>query len=344
MIGSAALCLLLIPQFNLTATLEPTSEQVVAFSKSIDMVFADSFARAYDIVEGMPDTVSGKPIYHLIYASVMHADMLDAEDFSREKIFFAHIDTSINLLEKWVDGNPDDPWGLFFLGTSYGYKSMLYAQQRRWLKSMIDGLKARGKFSKAIELDSTLYDAYTGIGNYHYWSTVKLGKYVPFLPDNRDRGISELQLAKDSSLFSRLPAQAGLAWALIQEKKLRQAIQLGNRMKEETGGGRNSLWILGGSYWRTGELNLAAEYYDNLIDSFIKAGNQNYYNLIFCRYRRGVCLFKMKKYKEAKMELETLLSYDVSRDVKKRHKKTYENTRDYLKKIDKNFSEIRKSF
>ncbi len=326
-----------------SATVEPSHDQIAAFSNSIAMVFSDSFVAAYDIVGDMTDTVPGKPIYHLLCAAVAHAEMLDAEDFSRERVFFGHVDTSVDLLEKWEKENPDDAWGQFFLGTAHGYKSVLYAQKKSWLKSLVAGLKAKGKFKKAIEIDPALYDAYTGMGNYHYWSTVKLGKYIPFLPNNRDKGILELKLAVDSSLFSSLPARAGLAWALIQEKEYKQAIEIGRRMEEETGGGRNSLWILGGAYWRTGNLNLAADYYSRLIDSFNATGNQNYYNLIFCGYRRGVCYFKMGRLKEAMRDFETILSYETSKKVKKRHKETFERTEDYLGKIEKIFKDKEKS-
>lgn len=343
MIRVISVCFLLSSEIGLSASLKPSDQQITVFSRAIDMVFADSFSRAYELIEEMPDTIPGRPIYHLLYGSVLHTEMLDSEDFAREKKFFTHIDSCVNYLKKWTDDNPEDPWGFLFLGSAYGYKSILHVHKKQWLKSLIDGLKAKGKFAKAIKLDSTIYDSYTGMGNYHYWSTVKLGKYIPFLPDNREKGLVELKLAADSSLFSRKPALAGLAWAMIQEKRYKEAILIGKALLEETYGGRNSLWILGGAYWRTGNLSQAAKHFKMLIDSFIATGNQNYYNLIFCRYRLGVCKFKLGQADKAKAEFKVLLSYDVSREVEKRHKKTYKKARQYLKKIDKIIKERKKS-
>lgn len=317
------------------STLKPTEAELRFFSRTIDFIFADSFNQAYRLAGDFIDPNPGRPMFHLIYGSILHAAMLDSEDYSREKEFFAHIDSSIDALEKWSDDNHNDPWSRFFLGSAYGYKAILYTQKGSWLKSFINGIKAKNNFGKAIDMDPTLYDAYTGMGNYHYWSTVKLGKYIPFLPDNREKGIEELMLAADSSLFSRLPAKTGLAWALINEKRIVKAIQIGKELHRETGGGRNALWILGGAYWRAGNLILSAEYYGQLIDSYERAGDQNYYNLIFCRYRRGVCLAEMRRDEEARREFDTLLSYKISRDIKKRLKDVFNKTGEYLVKLDK---------
>ncbi len=343
MIRVISVCLILSFEICLAASLKPSQEQIKILSRAIDLVFADSFSRAYELIEEMPAADPERPIYHLLYGSVLHAEMLDSEDFAREKRFFTHIDSCVNYLKRWTDDNPDDPWGFLYLGSAYGYKSILHVHKKRWLKSLFSGLKAKGKFAKAIKLDSTIYDSYTGMGNYHYWSTVKLGKYIPFLPDNREKGLVELRLAADSSLFSRKPALAGLAWAMIQEKRYKEAILIGKTLLEETCGGRNSLWILGGAYWRTGNLSLSAKYYKMLIDSFTAADNQNYYNLIFCRYRLGVCKFRLGRADEAKAEFEGLLSYDVIREVEKRHKKTYKKARQYLEKIDELLKERKKS-
>lgn len=325
-----------------SATLEPSSQQITVFSRAIDMLFSDSFAQAYEMVSQFPDTIPGRPVYNLLYGGVVHAEMFDGENYDKEKIFFAHIDSSINALDKWTDQNPRDAWGLFYLGTAYGYKSLLYAQKQSWFKSLMSGLKSKGRFTDAVELDPTLYDVYTGLGSYHYWSTVKLRRYVPFLSDNRERGLDELQLAIDSSHFSSKPAEVGLAWALIEENKLTRAARIGLHVYKETGGGRNSLWILGSAYWRMGNFAMASEYYGDLIDSFEKAGNQNYYNLILCRFRRGSCLYCLGKDAEAKQEFETLLSYNVSGEIRKRHKNTFEKAREYLENIEKGPSKKRK--
>jgi tetratricopeptide (TPR) repeat protein len=335
MTSMAAACIWLAALPCGTVTLEPSPRQLDVLTETIDQIFADSFAQAYQTCDRLNDPIPGQPIFHLLFASILHAEMLDAEEYDRGEIFLIHIDSTVKSLKKWIDKNPDDPWGYFFLGSAYGYRATWHGQKGSWLKSLLDGLKARGKFSKALELDSTLYDAYTGIGNYHYWSSARLGKYLPFLPDNREKGLQELRLAADSSRFSVKPAATTLAWALIHENRLQEAAAIGRKLYAGTSGGRASLWILGSVFWKMGNLHKADEYYSLLLRSLMQAGKQNYYNLIFCRYRKGVSLFGMGRYDEARYEFETLLSYEVSREIAKRHKETFKKSHEYLEKLKK---------
>ena len=286
----------------------------------------------------MTDTLPGQPIYHLLQASILHAQMMDGEDFSHESQFLNHIDKAIDVLSDWVDHNPNDSWGYFFCGTAYGYKAVWMAQKGSWFKAMFAGLKAKSRFSDAIRLDPHFYDCYSGMGNYHYWSSVKLRKFVPFLSDSRDDGLRELRLAADSSIISAKAAQTGLAWALLNEKNYAEALKIANQLAQETNSGRNSLWVLGGIYWREGSLRKAEETYGQLIESLERAGNQNGYNLIFLHYRKGVCYYAMGDKKTAEEEFRTVLSFDPQKDVRKRLEDTFRQAQDYVDKIEKSKS------
>lgn len=317
------------------ATLQPSERELTTLLGAIDLVFEDSFAHARQIVASLNDTIPGRPIYHLLNASIAHAEMLDSEDFSNEKAFMRDVDAAIKALNNWLDNNPRDPWGYFLLGSAYGYKAVWQGQKGSWLKSMLTGLKAKGKFYDALNADPRFYDAYTGIGSYHYWASVRLRKYLPFLADNRKDGLAELQLAADSSLISSKAATVGLAWALINERKYNDALKLASDLKERTHAGRASLWVLAAVYWNNGNLRRAAEQYGELIASLERVGSQNYYNVIYCRYRRAHCLYNLGNHKAAKEEFEKILTYNPPKEIRRKHEKTYQKTKEYLANIEK---------
>ena len=315
------------------ATIRPDENEMSAILEAVNCVFADSFERAEEVAHAMNDTFPGQPIYHLLYASILHAQMMDGEDFGNEKKFMTNIDYCEDALERWLEQNPDDAWGHFFMGSAMGYKSIWQGQKGSWLKSLLSGLKAKGKFYDALELDPRLFDCYTGIGAYHYWSSVKLRKIFPLLSDNRKEGLEELKLAMDSSYISRQAATVGYGWALLNERRHPEALKVGRELGEFTDGGRNALWLLGGIFWSKGDLKRAAENYNLLIESLERAGNQNYYNLIFCRYRKGFCLYGLRRYGDAEREFLALLAYAPSKTIKGRLKKTYQKTEEYLERI-----------
>ncbi|HBC47172.1 MAG TPA: hypothetical protein DEO84_09410 [candidate division Zixibacteria bacterium] len=317
------------------ATLKPTGPELSTILKTVNYIFADSFSEAMVSAVAIGDTTPGLPIYHLLYASILHAQMMDGEDYSHEKEFMDNIDQASDALEKWVDKNPKDGWGYFFWGSAYGYKAVWQAQKGSLFKSLLSGLKAKSRFSDALKLDPILYDSYTGMGSYHYWSSVKLKKVFPFLSDNRDDGLRELKLAADSSLISNKAAAIAYAWALLNERKYSDALKIANHLNETTEGGRTTVWLLAGIYWANGNLKKSSDYYGQLIESLERAGNQNDYNLIYCRYRKGVADYGMRDFKAAKAEFEAILAYNPPKEIRERHKKTYQRSREYIEKIKK---------
>jgi len=320
----------LAPIASRAASIRPSEQKLAAIVQVVNLVFADSFTQADIALSNFNDTIPSQPFYQLLFASIIYARMMDGEDYSREKEFMRNIDSAINTFDKWIDRNPDDAWGYFFLASAYGYKAVWQGQRGSWFKSMLTGLKSKGRFADALKIDPRLFDCYTGIGSYHYWSSVKLRKIFPFLSDNRQEGLSELKLAMDSSYISSKAAAVGYGWALLNEKKYSAAIKVANSLKETTFAGRNSLWLLSAIYWANGNLRKAAENYRLLADALERAGNQNYYNLIYCRYRMGVCYYSLKNYPAAKDEFKALLAYNPSKEIRERHKKTYIRTREYL--------------
>jgi tetratricopeptide (TPR) repeat protein len=329
------ICLLVPGTISWGASIKPSEQELSTFMKAVDYVFQDSFPQALQLADGLTDTFPGQPVRHLLYASILHAQMLDSEDYSKESEFKKNLDAALDCLNDWVDHHPDDAWGLFFCGSSYGYKAIWLAQKGSSLKAMFAGLKAKSRFLDAVKIDPRFYDCYTGIGSYHYWSSVKLRKFLPFLPDNRDDGLRELYLAADSSYVSAKPAAVGLAWALLNEKNYKEAFKIANQLKEATNSGRSVLWVLGGVYWSNGNLRKSAQIYGELIESLERAGNQNGYNLIYLHYRKGVCYFGMGNNKAAEKEFNTILSYNPSKEIRKRHEDTFKKSREYLDRIAK---------
>jgi tetratricopeptide (TPR) repeat protein len=320
---------------SLGATLKPVEPQLSALHKTINYVFADSFPEAIKTANNLGDTIPGQPIYHLLNASILHAQMMDGEDFSREDEFMDNINKASDALEKWIKRNPKDAWAYFFWGSAYGYKAVWLGQRGSSFKSLLAGLKAKARFSDALDLDSTLYDSYTGMGSYHYWSSAKLRKIFPFISDNREDGLRELKLAMDSSLISAKGAGIAYGWALLNERKYSDALKVANHLKETSQGGRTTLWLLAAVYWSSGNLKNASDYYGQIIQSLEQVGNQNYYNLIFCRYRKGVCDYGLREYASARVQFDAILAYNPSKAIRERHKKINERTKDYLDKIEK---------
>ena len=78
----------------------------------------------------------------------------------------------------------------------------------------------------AIALDSTLYDAYLGIGTFKYWRYAKLKfiSWLPFIPDDREEGISFIKKALEADCLSKYMAMHQLVYVLLDFDQKEAAI------------------------------------------------------------------------------------------------------------------------
>lgn len=105
-----------------------------------------------------------------------------------------------NIANKMLDKNKDDLDALFYAGCTYGNLGLYYLSNDP-MNAYTNGLKGRELMTKVIENDPSYYDAYIGLGLYHYYSEVlsKSSKAASTILGNTEgykkRGNNELILA-----------------------------------------------------------------------------------------------------------------------------------------------------
>ena len=197
------------------------------------------------------------------------------------------------------------------------------------------GLKAKGAYLEALELDPNLYDAYLGLGTYHYWKSAKTEfiNWLPFVGDRKDDGVEELQLAADSSLFSNDLALNSLIWIHLERKDPQSALACAETLHSRYPDSRLVKWGMAFSNYSAGKYAAALKYFGEIISSLESDSTQNYFNLIECRYHRGKIFQSVKDTSAARSEFEKLLSYPVAEEVKKRQQAKISESRGALSKL-----------
>ncbi len=100
---------------------------------------------------------------------------------------------------------------LFYLGTAYLYQAAFYGGQESWLKAYYYGRDGIHYLEKVVALAPDYYDAYLGLGLYHYYAEVmpKLLKTVSTLigiNGDKTRGLQELHTAAEKGVYSKMEA------------------------------------------------------------------------------------------------------------------------------------------
>ncbi len=259
--------------------------------------------------------------------------MMDKEDYSRQEDFYYNIQKSIELSRKQIHTNPKDAWAYLFLGNSYGYLAVYDGKRGEFWSALRNGLKAESSLRRAIQSDSTLYDAYLGLGSYYYWSSVitKNFNWLPFFSDKRKEGIEFLKISATKSTFSKEASINALVWVYINEGWYPLAIRHSQDMCERYPSGKLFLWALASAQYRSGDWEGAYASYFKLLDKIEKSQPENYYNLVECRVKMANALYAMGRVRESAKQCEKALSYPIDEKVRKKQKDNLELARNLNK-------------
>jgi tetratricopeptide (TPR) repeat protein len=137
-----------------------------------------------------------------------------------EENAFKTIDISKKMLRK----NKDNTDALLYLGNSYLYLGRSYGEKGSWVKAFWYGRKGANYLKEIIAKDPVYYDAYLGIGIYHYYLGV-LPKYIKPLSfllglgGDKQKAIEEITIASLEGNLTKDEAKFILAQAVYLEQE-----------------------------------------------------------------------------------------------------------------------------
>ena len=177
---------------------------------------------------------------YLFKAVVYIQFIVNCKDVEKsEALFFENIDKAEKIAKKLAKENKEDWYANFFLGGVYGWMAKYYLDTGAKWKTFINARKAKGYFEKALKLNPDCFDAYYGLGAYHYYAGTLpklLRFFLPILNFEGDtkRGMKELNLARDRGRYSKDFAAYELVLIYLdkEEKRedgLRLALGLGEK-------------------------------------------------------------------------------------------------------------------
>jgi tetratricopeptide (TPR) repeat protein len=249
--------------------------------------------------------------------------MLDREEYDKKEKFKSDAEQAIELAEDALKRGHDSAWAYLTIGNAHAYIASLEAKDGSWWTAMRRGLKAKGAYLDALKVDPNLYDAYLGLGTYHYWKSAKTEfiNWLPLVGDRKDDGVEELYLAVDSSLFSSDLALNSLVWIHLDRKKPAEALACAQRLHAKLPESRLVRWGLAFSNYSAGRFHEALDHFEAIITSLESDSTQNYFNLIECRYHRAQIYESVGDAEAATAEYEKILSYSPAENVLKKQRK-----------------------
>jgi tetratricopeptide (TPR) repeat protein len=159
--------------------------------------------------------------------------LLDPDSRELDDEFSTAVDRAIASTEAWTDRAPDDAEAWFYKGGAYAARVQWRVLRNEKLAAARDGKSIKLSLERAIELDSTLEDAYFGVGMYKYYADVapaaaKFLRFLLLLPGgDRREGLEQMLRARSRGKLLQGEADYQLhVIYLWYERQTPRAIQL----------------------------------------------------------------------------------------------------------------------
>jgi tetratricopeptide (TPR) repeat protein len=210
---------------NSAATADAVEEALQAGIRALYNLDYDGARRNFQLVaDKAPDRVIG--LYALTTATwwELTNEFDEKNNPTLEKEFIESVDRTAALAKRKIASGDPDGEARLCLGGSLGLKSRWEAIQGHWFKAYRNGKAAYNLQADAIKINPKLYDAYLGVGIFHYY-TASLPKVVKLLArlmiakGDKELGLKQIHLAKENGNFSRMAARLFLVGINMNHEK-----------------------------------------------------------------------------------------------------------------------------
>ncbi|NQU06359.1 MAG: tetratricopeptide repeat protein [Calditrichaeota bacterium] len=308
--------------------------------KVIDFISQEQYETALSIADSLISEKPGQPQGWFVKASIHSIRSVDYEDELDDDALYTSSDSVIAICERLMNSGSESPSLRFFSGSVLGYLSFLAYRNGNWLKAIKLGKRSSELNIETLDLDSTFWDAYIGLGSYYFHRSDKAGflRTIGLVSDKRELGLSMLKTCIEKGTFSSLAAKSQLTWLYIGQKRYEDAISNARELLEIYPRRRAFLWSIGKAQIKSEHWTDAIETYKTLLESIRKDKRNNRYNEIGCLHALAKANTALGEWqcviKSADEAFKLKVSDDVARRKSKDFKRLKELKKDALKRLE----------
>jgi len=305
--------------------------------KGIDLTINNQFDQAITLFNNEIQKTQDNYRAYFYLAAALNSKMTHWENWDDEPDFEKTIDKTIDIIEvKLKEENNSDSLRsrlLFYLGSAYGYRAYYKGQLGKWLPALSNGIKASNLLNQATDLDSTVYDAYLGIGTYKYWRYTKLKfiSWFPLIPDDREEGIEMIKKAAKHSRYSRYMAMHQLVYILLDYGKTEEALLYAEQLVQKYPESQFMWWAKAHALLKNRDYEQAEQAYLKLIQLINIDPNRNDSHLLNCKLKLAYIYLAIENPSACERECKEILSIAQNMSIKSSDEKRIVQTRDLLK-------------
>ncbi|MCX6143888.1 MAG: tetratricopeptide repeat protein [Ignavibacteriales bacterium] len=253
--------------------------------QGIDLTWQEKYSHADSVFQRVIREFPGHPAGYLYQAGVVLARAMDNEMEVDLAKFDSLVDIGRRKAKGMIESGSDRTWGNFFVGTADGSDSYARVYRGDWFGGTRKGFSSVSSFKDAVKLDSTLCDAYAGIGAFYYWRSRKTEffNWIPFVGDDRSEAFTLLTKSIEKGTYNRFTALGMLVAIYTDAGMFEKAVTCSREGLKNYPRNRGFLWGLATAFHKAEKWTDAAGAYQQLLDAIMESQDNNHYNEIVCR-------------------------------------------------------------
>lgn len=313
----------------------PEVEQIIF--RGMKLVHTDSTFAAADQFEKLIELFPDAPIGYFYVSATLQTMMDDYRNYSYQDEFNKYMNQAIQKGEERKKKGNLTAYDCLYLGGAVGYRGIHKALTGDWVGAFVDGLKGKGYLEKALEIDSTLYDVYYGLGTYHFWKSLKakIFWWLPFVADNRQKGINMIKLSIEKGKYAKEDAKFALVRIWVENKEYEKALDMINRLSPIYPHKPFLLWFLGRAQLENQMYAGAITTHLNLLKELTTSPYYHPAGEVECRYFLALAYYKNKDFSNSSAQIDSILVFKKDSERDKIIKDFLHQAEDLKKKIRK---------
>lgn len=266
------------------SALTPQAEALL--EKGIEASHVEDYTTARKAYADAKELCPDDPAPYFLNGALTFIYMSDFVTDSLEWHFDQEMAKAEKLARQGIEEEGENARDLFFIGSVQVFRMIRSGWKRQYLAAFSSGTNSLKPLLRAVELDSTLYDAYLAKGAYDYFSG-RVDRYLPGAKasTNVEKGIYEIRTVYEKGKYFKASAGQALSFVLREEKRPSEALAVSRELVNEHPKGRTFRWGLGELYIDLGMWKEAKELYEKLLGDIFWYQPKCYTNIYQCKLR-----------------------------------------------------------
>ena len=237
------------------------------------------------------------------------------------------LDLTVTVGEKAVRKNRRDVLAYFYMGGAYGFRGLHKIRKRDWLGAFKDGVKGLNDIQTALDRDPKMYDAYYGLGTFHYWRSAKtkLLGLLPLFRKDKHRGIFEIELAIEKGVYTPVECQYALVPIYYDSGEYDKALKVNQNLFDQFPTNPSCLYMRGRIFEQLANWDEALIAIKGLLAHIEASKYQSIGYHMECHYLIAYYLHQLDRDGTALQHLEKFQTFKEKRDASRELEGPLEN-------------------